>query len=208
MSLTAADLLRLALTVLLLLLAHARLSALLRFLLPFRVRQQVLPDEPEPAGPIAAGLRQQGFRYLGGRREDILRLHGRRAAVYAHPDGRVVDLPLSGRLYGTYVMTMYEDGRCALTRSGAGREVIADRYRSRVLGGGQGLRDLLEAHAESEGAVSLGQEPRRVQSLDDRLALGRAWYAEHARTELAMPAALDGALLAGFLAFGIYLWTL
>jgi hypothetical protein len=208
MSLTAADLLRLALTALLLLLAYARLSALLRFLFPGRVRQRLLPEAPEPVGPIAEGLRQRGFRYLGGRQEDIFRLHGRRAAVYVHPDGRVVDLPHSGQLVGTYIMTLYEDGRGVLTRSGAGREILADRYRSRVLGGSKGLRDLLEAHAESEGAVSLGQTPRRVETLEERRALGRTWYIEHARTELAVPAALDGALLLGFLAFGIYLWLL
>jgi hypothetical protein len=208
MVLTAADLLRLGLTIFLVLLAYARLANLLRFLLPGRVRQRVLDDAPATEGPVSEGLEARGFRYLGTRRETLLGLHGRVAAVYAHADGRVVDLPLSGRLPGAYAMTFFESGRCALTRAGAGRDVIRDRYRSMAIGAGKTLRDLLETHAESESAVSLGEKARVAATLEDRLELGRRWYADHARTELLLPAILDGLLLAAFVTFSIYLWTL
>lgn len=208
MTLTAADLFRLGLTIFLVVLAYGRLANPMRFLLPGRVRQAELEDEPPPEGPVVEGLASRGFRYLGTRRETLLGRCGRVAAVYAHADGRVVDLPLTGRIAGAYVMTWYESGRCALTRTGAGREVIRDRYRSRAIGAGKTLRDLLDAHAESEAAVSLGEPARQAASMEDRLALGRAWYGEHARTELLLPALLDGLLLGAFTAFSIYLWTL
>lgn len=208
MVLTAADFLRLGLTIFLVLLAYARLGNPFRFLLPGRVRHRALDDEPPPEGPVPEGLETRGFRYLGTRRETLLGLPGRVAAVYAHPDGRVVDLPLSGRLPGAYAMTCYETGRCALTRAGAGQDVIRDRYRSRAIGAAKTLRDLLDAHAESESAVSLGEKPRVAVTLEDRLELGRRWYADHARTELLLPAVLDGLLLLAFVAFSIYLWTL
>jgi len=208
MVLTAADLLRLGLTIFLVVLGYARLANPLRFLLAGRVRQRALDDEPPPEGPVAEGLETRGFRYLGTRRESLLGLHGRVAAVYAHTDGRVVDLPLSGRLGGAYAMTWYDQGRCALTRTGAGRDVIRDRYRSRAIGAGKTLRDLLEAHAESEASVSLGEKPQVASTLEERLDLGRRWYADHARTELCLPAVLDGLLLAAFVTFSVYVWTL
>ena len=145
----------------------------------------------------------------------LVRLFNRRRHTYTRglvhatvqPSGRVVDLPLSGRIAGAYVMTFYESGRCAFTRAGSGRDVIRDRYRSRAIGTTRGLRDLLEAHAESEAAVSLGEEAEVVETLEERLALGRRWYAEHGRTELLIPAAMDGVLLVAFVAFAIYLWV-
>ncbi len=157
---------------------------------------------------MVEGLETRGFRYLGTRRETLLGLPSRVAAVYAHADGRVVDLPLSGRMPGAYAMTSYENNRCALTRSGTGQDVVRDRYRSRAIGAGKTLRDLLEAHAESEAAVSLGETPRVATTLEERLDLGRRWYADHARTELLLPAILDGLLLTALVAFSIYLWTI
>ncbi|MFH2009978.1 MAG: hypothetical protein ABI333_25505 [bacterium] len=208
MVLTAADLLRFGLMMFLVVLAYGRLANLLRYLFPGQVHHRERKDELPPEGPVAEGLEVQGFRYLGTREEAVFRLHRRLAAVYAHEDGRVVDLPLSGRLHDAYVMTFYEGGRCALTRSGTGRDVIEDRYRSRAIGAGKTLRDLLETHTESQAAVSLGDPPMPVRRLTDRLEVGRRWYAEHARTELLLPAALDGLLLLAFAAFGVYLWTL
>jgi len=208
MVLTAADILRVGLTMFLVLLAYARLGNPLRFLWPGRVKQRTLEDEPAPEGPVPEGLETRGFRYLGTRRETLLGLPSRVAAVYAHEDGRVVDLPLSGRLPGAYAMTSYQNGRCVLTRAGAGRDVIRDRYRSRAIGAGKTLRDLLEAHAESEAAVSLGEQARVATTLEERLELGRRWYADHARTELLLPAILDALLLGAFVAFSIYIWTL
>lgn len=208
MVLTAADLLRLGLTIFLVVLGYARLANPLRFLFPGRVKQRELEDELLPDGPVHEGLESRGFRCVGVRRESLLGLHGRVAAVYVHGDGRMVDMPLSGRVSGAYAMTSYENGRCALTRTGAGRDVIRDRYRSQAIGAGKTLRDLLEAHAASEAAVSLGEKAQVAQTLDDRLALGKRWYKEHARTELLIPAVLDGLLLAAFVAFSIYLWTL
>jgi hypothetical protein len=208
MMFTAADFLRLGLTIFLVLLAYARLANPLRFLWPGRVKQRELEEEPPPEGPVPEGLETRGFRYLGTRRESLLGLPSRVAAVYAHADGRVVDLPLTGRIRGAYAMTSYENGRCVLTRAGAGRDVIRDRYRSRAIGAGKTLRDLLEAHRESEAAVSLGEKARVATNLDERLALGRRWYKDHARTELALPAVLDGLLLIAFVAFAIWLWTL
>ena len=70
------------------------------------------------------------------------------------------------------------------------------------------LRDLLETHAESEAGVSLGDPVRRITTLEQRLSLGEEWYREHARTELLIPATLDGLLLLAFVVFGVYLWTL
>lgn len=208
MVLTVADFFRLGLTIFLVLLAYARLGNPLRFLLAGRVRQRSLDNELPPEGPVVEGLETRGFRYLGTRRETLFGLPSRVAAVFAHGDGRVVDLPLSGRMPGAYAMTSYENGRCALTRTGTGQDVIRDRYRSRAMGTGKTLRDLLEAHAESEAAVSLGEKPRVVTSLEERLELGRRWYADHARTELLLPAILDGLLLLALIAFGVYLWTL
>jgi len=208
MVITAADLLRFGLTGFLVLLAYGRFANLLRYLFPGRVRHRELQAAPPPEGPVVEGLETRGFRYLGARQEAVFRLYRRLAAVYAHEDGRVVDLPLSGRLPNAYVMTYYEGGRCALTRAGTGRDVIEDRYRSRAIGAGKTLRDLLETHAESRAAVSLGEPPVPARELADRLELGRRWYAEHARTELLLPAALDGLLLVAFSAFGSYLWTL
>lgn len=208
MTITAADLLRIGLTLALLLLAYGRLANLLRFLFVGRVRQDLLPSLPEPEGPVAQGLHQLGFRYLGGRMERIFRLHPWVAAVYVHKDGRVVDLPLSGRLWGAYVMTLFEEDRCAMTRVSSGRDVIADRYRSRVLGRGRTLQELLEAHAESEAAVSLGRSPQVAEDLESRRHIALVWYREHARAELLVPAAADGLLLAALLAFGVYLWML
>lgn len=208
MTLTAADLLRIGLTFALLLLVYGRLANLLRFLFPGRVRHEELSALPEPEGPVAAGLRGLGFRYLGGRGERIFGLHRRVAAVYAHPDGRVVDLPPSGELGGGYVLTVYDDDRCVLTRAGAGRDVVADRYRSRAVGRGRSLRELLEVHAESEAAVSLGRAPETVEDLGGRRRLAERWYREHARVELLVPAGAEGLLLGALVAFGIYLWTL
>lgn len=208
MTLTAADLLRLGLTLGLCLLAYGRLGNLLRFLLPGRVRHRGLPESPEPEGPVVDALHQLGFRYLGSRSERVLGLHAHVAAVYAHPDGRVVDLPLSGRLGGAYVMTLYEEDRCALTRVGSGREVVADRYRSQAVGRGRSLREVLEVHAESEAAVSLGHAPVVAEDLDGRRRIGERWYREHARSELLLPAAAEGLLFGALVAFGVYLWML
>ena len=208
MTLTAADLFRIGMTLGLLLLAYGCLSNLLRFLFPGRVRHEGLPAAPEPEGPVAEALRGLGFRYLGGRKEQVFGLHARVAAVYAHPDGRVVDLPLSGRLAGAYVMTLYEEDRCALTRVGSGREVIADRYRSQPVGRGQRLREVLEAHAQAEAAVSLGHSKVVVEDLEGRRRVAARWYGEHARTELWLPAGVEGLLLVAFVVFGVYLWTL
>lgn len=208
MVLTAADLLRLGLTLGILLLAYGRLSNVLRFLFPGRVRHRALPALEEVDGPAADALRAEGFRFLGGRQERIFGLHRRVGLVYVHPGGRVVDLPLSGRLSGAYVLTWFEDGRCALTRCGAGRDVEVDRYRSRAVGPGRLLRDLLELHGEVEAGLSLGQDPVVVDDLDGRTDLAASWYREHARTELAVPAAAEGLLLCALAAFGVYLWTL
>ncbi len=208
MVLTVADFFRLGLTIFLVILAYARLGNPIRFLLAGRVRHRSLDDESAPEGPVVEGLETRGFRYLGIRRETLLGLPSRVAAVYAHADGRLVDLPPSGRMAGAYAMTSYENGRCALTRTGTGQDVVRDRYRSRAIGTGKTLRDLLEAHAESEAAVSLGDKPRVATSLEERLELGRRWYLDHARTELLLPAVLDGLLLGALIAFGIYLWTL
>ncbi|MDY0001227.1 MAG: hypothetical protein RBU30_08035 [Polyangia bacterium] len=208
MTLTAADLLRIGLTIGLLIIAYGRLSNLLRFLFPSRVRHKYLVGAPEPEGPVAEELRRQGFKYLGGRLERVLGLHARVAAVYAHPSGRVVDLPFSGRLAGGYVLTLFEGDRCALTRVGAGRDVIADRYRSRAVGRGMNLREVLEVHAESEAAISLGHAPVVVEDMSGRHRQARRWYQEHARTELVLPAGAEGLLLGVLVAFGVYLWTL
>jgi hypothetical protein len=208
MLLSAVDLLRIGLTLLLAVLAYGRLGTLLRFAFPGRVRHRDRPGAGEPAGPAAAALRAVGFRFLGVRGEAIFRIHGRVAAVYAHPDGRVVDLPLSGQLPGAYVMTIFGDGRCALTWVGTGREVAADRYRSGTVGPGATVRDLLATHAEARAAISLGEPARVVGSLADRLALAELWYREHARVELAVPALLDGALLVGLVGLAVYLWTI
>ncbi len=206
MVLTAADLLRLGVTIFFVVFGYSRLANPLRFLFAGWVRQRELEDEPAPEGPVGEGLQARGFKYLGARRESLFKLHGRVAAVYAHEDGRVVDLPLSGRLAGAYAMTAYENGRCALTRTGAGRDVVRDRYRSQAIGAGKSLRDLLDAHAESESAVSLAEKPLAARVLEDRLELGRSWYAEHARTELLIPAVLDGLLLTAFVVFSVYIW--
>lgn len=208
MTLTAADLLRIGLTLGLVVLAYGHLSNLLRFLFPGRVRHEVLPVAPEPEGPVPEALRGLGYRYLGGRRERVFGLHAHVAAVYAHPEGPVVDLPLSGRLVGGYVVTLFEGDRCALTRVGSGREVIADRYRSLAVGRGMSLREVLEAHAESEAAISLGHPPVVVEDLEGRRRLADRWYQEHARTELVLPAGAEGLLLAALVTFGVYLWTL
>ncbi len=208
MVLTATDLLRVGLTLGIALLAYGRLSNVLRFLAPRWVRHRALPELPETPGPLAEALQAAGFRYLGGRTERVLGLHPRIAQVYADEHGRVLDVPLSGRLAGGYLMTVFEDGRCALTRCGAGRDVEVDRYRSRAVGPGRSLRDLLELHAETEASLSLGQPAVPVETLEDRLALARRWYAEHARAELAVPAAAEGLLLLALGVFTGYLWTL
>jgi hypothetical protein len=206
MLLTAGDLLRLGLTVLLAVLAYGRLGTVLRFLFPFRVRHRARPGLPEPEGPAAAGLRRAGFRFLGVRQEDIFRMHGRVAAVFAHPDGRVADLPLSGRLPGAYLITLYDDGRCALTRVGAGRDVVVDRYRSTAMSVSAAVPDLLLRHAESQSALSLGRAPIVAATLEDRLGQAATWYREHARSELIVPALLEGVLFAALLGFSVYLW--
>ena len=208
MLVSATDLLRVGLTMLLAILAYGRLGTLLRFAFPGRVRHREQVGAAEPPGPAAAALRAAGFRFLGARAETILRVHGRVAAVYAHPDGRVVDLPLSGQLPGAYVMTIFGDGRCALTRVGAGREVTADRYRSVTVGPGATVRDLLATHAEARAAISLGEPARVVGRLADRLTLAELWYRDHARVELGVPALLEGALLLGLVGLAVYLWIL
>jgi len=76
------------------------------------------------------------------------------------------------------------------------------------VGPGRSLRDLLDLHADQEAGLSLGQTPVAVESLEQRVQLARDWYAEHARSELIVPAVAEGALVAGMLAVCIYLWTL
>lgn len=206
MVVTAADLLRAGLSVAVLVLGYGRLSNVLRFLIPGRVRHRALPDAPDGEGPIIRALHREGYRYLGVRQESILGLHRRTARVYAGPDGRVLDLPPSGRLTGAYAMTWFEGDRCALTRCGAGRDVEADRYRSRALTGSVSLSEMLTVHTEVEASVSLGYPAAQVRTLEDRVALARRWYQEHGRRELLAPALVEGTLLLGLLGFGIYLW--
>ena len=208
MILTGADLLRGVLTLFLVILAYPRLGNVLRFLLPFRVRHEALPHDPAPDTTMTQALESRGFKFLGWRCEAIFRLQRRVAAIYVHANGQIVDVPSTGRLPGAYALTLYEGGRCALTRAGTGRDVITDRYRSRTVSPSKTLRDLLETHAESEAGVSLGDPVRRITTLEQRLSLGEEWYREHARTELLIPATLDGLLLLAFVVFGVYLWTL
>lgn len=185
------------------------LGPLVRFLFPGRVIHRHRQDLDEPDHPLADRLRELGFVYLGIRTESVGWLWRRNAAVYVLNRTVAADLVLPPALKGTYLMTFWPDGGCALTRVGPDRPVGGHRYRSTGSTRSDGIDGLLAAHRKNEAAVAMGDEPRPIESMEARLELAAMWYRDHGRSEFALPAFLGGLLALGFLGFGIYaVWLL
>lgn len=187
------DLLRLAVTGLLLWLLRPHLAVIWRYVLPRRVRHRV-EASPAPAGPWSELLGQLGFVHLGRREERIPGLERRGYQVFYHDDGVYADLPESALEAtgprgaslrrppaGLYLTSVLPESLFLITKR-VGTETTRGLYVSQRAGGP--LVDMLRVHRAALLRLGLGQRLEMPGSLARRAEIFELWHRDHARAEL------------------------
>lgn len=201
------DLLRLAMTGLLLWLLRPHLALIWRFLVPGRVRHRLDPEMVVPAGFWAQTMEGLGFRHVGYREERIVGLERRGFHVFFHEDGVFADLPEEAceaksrrPPRGMYLTTVLPDSLFLITKR-VGQETTRGLYVSLRSTGS--VADMLRAHRATLMRLGLGQQVEAPGTLHRRGEIFALWHRDHARTELRNFAVLSIVLtviVAGFLA--------
>ncbi len=203
------DLLRLAVTALLLWLLRPHLALLWRFAFPGRVRHRVLPG-PVPDGPWPRALAALGFLPLGYREERVPGLERRGYHVFFHADGVFADLPAPATAsrrppVGLY-LTSVLPGVLFLITKRVGADTTRGLYVSLRAKGSLG--DMLRVHRAALLRLGLGQRVEAPGTLEERAALFSAWHRDHARAELRNFAALSLVLTLIVGGFLVRMWMI
>jgi len=182
------DLLRLAVTGLLLWLLRPHLALIWRFLVPGRVRHRIDPAKVPPAGSWVRTLEDLGFRHVGWREERIPGLERRGYHVFFHEDGVFADLPedacdskAKGPPLGMYLTTVLPDSLFLMTKR-VGQETTRGLYVSQKSTGS--VADMQRAHRATLLRLGLGQQVEAPGTLARRGEIFALWHRDHARAEL------------------------
>jgi hypothetical protein len=206
------DLLRLAMTGLLLWLLRPHLALIWRFLQPARVKHRIAPVDGDAAGFWPETMKQLGFVHLGHREERIVGLERRGYQVYYHEDGVFADLPQaafesSSRKppVGLYLTTVLPGALFLMTKR-VGSDTTRGLYVSQKASGS--VAEMLRAHRATMLRLGLGQQVEAPGTLARRAEIFTQWHREHARAELRNFAVLSivlSLIVGGFL---VRMWTI
>lgn len=210
------DLLRLAVTGLLLWLLRPHLAVIWRFTLPRRVRHTIEAAQA-PAGIWNEVMGQLGFVHLGRREERIPGLERRGYQVFYHEDGVYADLPEAvldapgpraptprRPPAGLYLTSVLPEILFLITKR-VGTEMTRGLYVSQKATGP--LADMLRVHRATLLRLGLGQHLETSGSLARRAEIFDLWHRDHARAELRNYAALSVVLTLIVGGFLVRLWT-
>lgn len=203
------DLLRLAVTALLLWLLRPHLALIWRFACPGRVRHRTTPG-PAPDGPFTRALSALGFVPLGFREERILGLERRGYHVFFHADGVFADLPVTTAVsprppVGFYLTSMLPEVLFLITKR-VGADTTRGLYVSQRATGS--LEDMLRTHRAALLRLGLGQRVEAPGTLERRAELFSVWHRDHARAELRNFAALSLVLTLVVGGFLVRMWMI
>jgi len=206
------DLLRLAVTGLLLWLLRPHLALIWRFLQPSRVRHRVEPVEGKLAGFWVETMARLGFVHLGRREEMIHGLERRVYQVFFHEDGVFADLPeaaLESKSkrppVGLYLTTVLPRTLFLMTKR-VGQETTRGLYVSQRSSGT--VADMLRAHRATLMRLGLGQRVEEPGTLQRRSEIFSLWHQDHARVELRYFAVLSMVLTLIVGGFIVRMWMI
>jgi len=203
------DLLRLAVTALLLWLLRPHLALIWRFVFPGRVRHRIAPGTV-PDGPWTRALSALGFVPLGFREERIFGLERRGFHVFFHADGVFADLPASATgsrhpPVGLYLTSVLPEVLFLITKR-VGADTTRGLYVSLRATGSPA--DMLRSHRAALLRLGLGQRVEAPGTLERRAELFSVWHRDHARAELRNFAALSLVLTLIVGGFLVRMWMI
>jgi len=206
------DLLRLAVTGLLLWLLRPHLALIWRFLQPGRILHRFEPARTLPQGFWATTMSGLGFAHLGWREERIFGLERRGYHVFFHEDGVFADLPEAAcesktkrPPVGLYLTTVLPEALFLMTKR-VGQETTRGLYVSQKVSGT--VADMLRAHRATLMRLGLGQKVEAPGTLERRSEIFTQWHREHARAELRNFAVLSVVLTVIMAVFLVRMWMI